>query len=805
MTSEERQSHPAATEQRSGIQIPTGFMEGNAFVDRNKERAILLAKVHDLAKGEQLRRRFKYFLWGFPILFVSFVSFLGLVVFFLIPTPLSGEVDEHRVLIAGIIGGLFALAILLILNGIADSSGLRPVFLQRVYLTFHIIPYESKGKGHSSLIFDANSIQDVTELKYDEIDSGKIEDISKLQSTIDSLDHTFENERLVAMQLSGIDNIVESQTSINIRSRTVEADSFVVKGINSMINLCVAGSPAVESGSLDFDNDAAQSQALEIRALEDRGDSIAQLNRINDEVRKVSVEFTDPLNHEIAEIEAFGSFVHDTQRDRWAVAQVEKNAPQFDNEEYGFSIGRYKARVSQGNELIQDFDDEDKDKLLGIPHEVVDILYKKIREGMTDLTTEHKRDMSKLQRESDRKISDLMEKADRSIRNYERTAQTNRNLLDTAIAERNQANLRIRTAKGWSSSTATENARIISAVNAASTRYDRATTKILEIKVKIEEAEHNAEMEKARSSENIVNQKASVEREVIDTTTSLGEQLRSKMAAIEKIINIRDRQLDLILSFLKHSLPEEFASHARPFVLRRSQLLEPASKIQREISSRIDELNQVLGHIHNLKSSITIDRPVTIHIPFWILHLARGSEKHIHVFTPSQIEKGNVSGGNWLKEKMGATQYLSALKPISTELAPLALALLARSDRATLLQESIQMPFAQEESGILAGHLDGLAREGLISERYATRVAKFWFSKSVGPNNKIEGKTLTETVFVDYQEQHSQVSGDADEEAINPEELLRGSNGPDNGVGIKKKTTKPKKKTTKPKKETKRK
>jgi hypothetical protein len=84
-----------------------------------------------------------------------------------------------------------------------------------------------------------------------------------------------------------------------------------------------------------------------------------------------------------------------------------------------------------------------------------------------------------------------------------------------------------------------------------------------------------------------------------------------------------------------------------------------------------------------------------------------------------------------------------------------------------LLQESIQIPFAQKESGILAGQLDGLAREGLISERYATRTAKFWSSKSVGPNNMMEGKTLTETVFVDYQEQHSQVSSDADEEAVN--------------------------------------
>ena len=750
MTSKEPQAHPTLTEQRSGIQIPTVFMEGNEFVDRNKERAILLAKVHDLAKGEQLRKRFKYFLWGFPILFVSF---LGLVVSFLIPTALSGEADEHGTLIAGIIGGLFALAILLILKGF--TRALRPVFLQRVYLTHHIIPYESEGRGHSSLIFDANSIQDVTELKYDEIDSGKIEDISKLQSTIDSLDHTFENERLVAMQLSGIDNIVESQTSINIRSRTVEADSFVVKGINSIINLCVAGSPAVESGSLDFDNNAAQSQALEIRALEDRGDSIAQLNRINDKVRKVSVEFSDPLNHDIAEIETFGSFVHDTQRDRWAIAQVEENVPQFDNEEYGFNIGRY--RVSPGNELILDFPDEDKDKLLGIPHEVIDILHRKIRGEMADLKTQHDRGIHKLQGESARTISGLTEQANRSISNYERKAETNRKLLDTAIDTRDQALSRIRTAEGWSSSTATERARIISAVNAASTRADRATTKIGEIKVTIEEAEHNAKMERARTSERIATQKASVEREVTNITTSLGEQLRSKMAGIEKIINIRDRQLDLTLSFLKRSLPEEIASHARPFVLRRSQVLEPASKIQKEIRSRIDDLNQVLGHIHNLKSSITIDRPVAIHIPFWILHLAGRSEKYIHVFTPSQIEKGNLSGGNWLKEKMGATQYLSAIKPISTELAPLALALLNRGDRATLLQESIQIPFAQKESGILAGLLDGLAREGLISEHYATRVAKFWSSKSVGPNDKMDGKTLTETVFVDYQEQHSQL------------------------------------------------
>ena len=759
MTSDEAQAGPAPTEQQSSIQIPTAFMVGNEFVDRDKERAILLAKVHDLVRGEQLRKRFKYFLWGCLTLFVSF----------LIPTSMLVGVDDSLAFYPAIF--LCALGIFLFLKGF--STALRPVFLQRVYLTHHIIPYESEGSGHSSLIFDANSIQDMTELKYDEIDSQKIEDIAKLHSTIDNLNHTFENERLVAIRLSEIDKIVESQTSINIKSRAVEANSFVIKGINSMIKLCSQGSPASESGRPGFDSDAAQAQALEIRALEGRGDSITKLNGINDKVRKVSIEFTNPLNHQITEIERFDSFVQESQSDRWFEASVEENVPEFDNEGYGFNIGRYN-----GKSLIRN-QNEHEDKLLSIPHKIIGTLYRNKTEEMTDLKTTHEREVQKLQGSSAREMAAAREKADRAIGAYRRRAQTNRNLLFTAIDERDQAYSRIREAQGWSTRTATENARRISAINAASTRFDRATTKIGELEVKIEEAEHNAEMEEARTSESNASIQSAVEKQISGTTTSLGTQLRSKMAGIEKIIDIRDKQLDLTLSFLRQSLPDEFASHARPFVLRRSQLLEPASRIQREISSRIDDLNQVLGHINGLKTGIAQDRPVEIHIPFWILHLSGRAEKHIHVFTPSQIEEGNVSRSNWLKEKMGAAQYLDAIKPISTALAPLARALLARGDRATLLQESIRIPFAQEESGVLAGQLDDLVREGLISERYATRVSKFWSSKSIGPNDKVDDKTLTETVFVDYQEQYSQLSGEADEEIINPEELLRKSNGND--------------------------
>jgi len=744
MPSEERQAKSASPELRSEIQIPTGFMEGSQeFVDRDKERAILLARIHDLANGEQLRKRFKYFLWGIPAIFASFFV---LVASFLIPT-LLGEVNEYPEVTVGIFLSWCALAILLILKGF--TTVLTPVSLEKVYLTYHIMPYSSEGTSHSSLIFDANSIQDVTELKYDEIDAGKIENISKLQSTIDNLDHTFENERLVVMRLSEIDNIVESQTSINIKSRTVEADSFVINGINSMINLCVPGSPVVELGSLDFDSDAAQAQVLEIRALEERGASLAQLNRINDKVGKVRDEFADPLTHEIAAIEAFGSFVHDTQRDRWAVANVEENVPEFDEESYGFNIGRYNAKA-----LIRS-ENEHGEKLLSIPHKIINLLQGKNIGEITDLKTTHDRAVLKLKGETDRKMAAAKEEADRTIMAFRRRAQTNRQLLETQIETANQAVERVREARGWSNRTATENARRMSAINAANTRYDRATTKIGELETKIEEANHNAEMEEARTSESNASIQASVERQVADTTTSLVTQLRSKMLGIERIINSRDRQLDLAWSFLKRSLPDELGSHARPFVLRRSQLLDHGFKIQREISSRIEDLNQVLGHIHNLKTDIAIDSPVEIHIPFWIVHLSGRYDKHVHVFTPSQIKSRGYVSSNWLKEKMGATQYLGNIQPVSKALIPMALSLLARGDRATLPQESIQIPFALEDSGILADQLNELVREGLISERYAARVATFWARKSVGKNDKKDDGTLTETVFVDDQVQRN--------------------------------------------------
>jgi hypothetical protein len=744
MPSEERQAKSASPELRSEIQIPTGFMEGSQeFVDRDKERAILLARIHDLANGEQLRKRFKYFLWGIPAIFASFFV---LVASFLIPT-LLGEVNEYPEVTVGIFLSWCALAILLILKGF--TTVLTPVSLKKVYLTYHIMPYSSEGTSHSSLIFDANSIQDVTELKYDEIDAGKISNISKLQSTIDNLDHTFENERLVVMRLSEIDNIVESQTSINIKSRTVEADSFVINGINSMINLCVPGSPVVELGSLDFDSDAAQAQVLEIRALEERGASLAQLNRINDKVGKVRDEFADPLTHEIAEVETFGSVVHDTQRDRWAVANVEENVPEFDYQEYGFIIGRYNANASASSK------NQYVDTLLSIPHKIVSILQRKSMREIADLEAIHQRDVLMLEGETARTIAEAKERADKAIHGFLQKAETHGRSMETAQDAYQQAQLRIQQASGFPGGTATERARRTSAINSARTRSDRAETKYQDAAAKFDEARNNAATGQERIKEVTETIQTAVEKQIAGTTESLGTQLRSKMVGTERIINARDRQLDLAMSFLTRSLPDEFASHARPFVLRREQLLEPASKIQGELSSRIDDLNQVLGHIHNLKTGIAIDRPVEMHIPFWIVNLSGRYDNHVHVFTPSQIKSRGYVPSNWLKEKMGATQYLDNIQPISRALIPMALSLLARSDNTTLLQESIQIPFAPEDSGILAGQLDELVRDGLITERYATRVATFWGSKSVGPNDKKLSKTLTETTFVDSQEQYN--------------------------------------------------
>ena len=73
MANERTSNQFPETKESSTIQIPTAVRVGDTFLDDKQELAVLLAKIHDLAKGEQLRNRFKYFLPGLLLIFVSFL------------------------------------------------------------------------------------------------------------------------------------------------------------------------------------------------------------------------------------------------------------------------------------------------------------------------------------------------------------------------------------------------------------------------------------------------------------------------------------------------------------------------------------------------------------------------------------------------------------------------------------------------------------------------------------------------------------------------------------------------------------
>jgi hypothetical protein len=735
----------------STLQIPTAVMVGDEFLDDEQELAVLLAKIHDLANGEQLRNRFKYFLRGLLLLFVSF----------LIP-PLIFLEFIPEIIILALAGGVSFWAILLIFKGF--SVAWRPLSLRKVYLTKYLVPYDSTENNHSTLVFDANSLHGDTNLRYSEITPDQIQEVIGIQSTIADQDRNFDSERQVAQTISEINRIVVSPVPTDIRSQVVKNDSVAIKGIQSVIAMSREGRPYFQSRTLRFTPDNARTQTIAIHDLENKRESLSALSDIREEIKRVSDEFIGPLDNQISEIEQYEAFVKKSQSDRWFQGEaVEEHTPEFDYGEFGLTIGRYKT--------FHTTSDENPLKLLNIPNKIIRRLQDLNKKDVDDLIESQKRELLGRKEESNREITKAREGADRKIQQLRSNVERAKLEYSYAEQERESALATYNEYSGKKAEYATERTSFQATARQAHKIISDRDKTMGELHARILKDEEDANEEEIRTQVSITEIRESVERQVSNSRTSVGTQVRSKMANIEKVVKVRDMQLDLAFTFLNRSLTDEFESHSRPFVLRRKQLFDPSTNTQNQIDSRIEDLIQVLGQINDLKTDIVVDTLTEIHIPFWIAELAKDSEKHIRVFTLGEIENRSESSGSWLKEKLGATQYLDSLKPVSNDLTSVALALQVGKSNADLLSNSIQIPLGQEESGLLTDKLSGLAEQGLISEQYANRVTKYWTSKSVGPNEKFDSRKFTETVFVHDQEQQGGISdsgGDAVESSALP-------------------------------------
>ena len=132
-------------------------------------------------------------------------------------------------------------------------------------------------------------------------------------------------------------------------------------------------------------------------------------------------------------------------------------------------------------------------------------------------------------------------------------------------------------------------------------KIDGAVAKIGLLVASIEEDEQKAEQEGIRTQESQASVRASLERQVSKSMASVGDQIRSQMAGIERVIDARDRQLDIAMMFLKRSLPEEFASHSEPFRRRKDVLSGSSFAIAHELDLRVANLNQALDQIQHLE------------------------------------------------------------------------------------------------------------------------------------------------------------------------------------------------------------
>lgn len=142
--------------------------------------------------------------------------------------------------------------------------------------------------------------------------------------------------------------------------------------------------------------------------------------------------------------------------------------------------------------------------------------------------------------------------------------------------------------------------------------------------------------------------------------------------------------------------------------------------LQKEIFSnleqRIEERKYVIDQIESFKVEFERNKPITLAIPFWVLVISKKEGDEVEVFPPMEIKRP-------AEPPVSDRKYVDFTVPIMQSLEMSAKYLnkddiLSQVKRTSVLNREIGKDVEKA--------LNGLVEDGLVAEKYATRIKEYY-------------------------------------------------------------------------------
>ena len=705
----ERSDEPIAGMETTSVWLPTAILESDQSVDSTKEKAFALLRAHHLAAQEHMDLQFKLILAGSALLVLSLVS-LGLS-FVLLD------------LIVGISG--FVLLLLLgagaLVYGTWIHKPLAVSSIRKTWWTAYLLPYRSEF-----LLFDADAVAPKNHIVYGDIPARKIRDI--VEDMPGQVPDSLDVERAFREELASIQEMCEQREQVDFETAVQDSDSPFVGAALSIVNRCEPGGPS-ESTSRALTLSNAIEQRDHIHALESSRYIIELLQESKDIIEEKTAPFITNLENSTGRVEQYIAYVRHKLMDRWfgeaqilgesttlttIMADRKQDASAVAAFDYEVSPMRVSGRDSLGHTSV-----------LSVLDPIIVNFEDRIEAGVLKVVQNSARIIHDRERQAENNIRVVEDSYTRSIRSIEqaierdeRQAESRRRDYDSVVSRANQAVDRANAEARREQPNRAVHDNAVSEANRLQGEADAIQRGYEDLLENIREQQSELANQRQEMSERIQEIRGQLREDIAQSKDSAREEIQRDREHLDRLYELRDGQLSILINFQKNVLDEELDLQSKPFIVRREDIHDVQMEITAGLMNRRDEQQAVVDQIEGLKVLAEIPQvPTTIHIPFWVVFL-ESSKGHDTITIPPQSVERPVE-----PPKKSGRKYVSISRDLSTSLSQIAGPI---GQGGGTIQEALNLPLTGPEAAAVSDALDALVFDQMLSPGYSKRIKKFF-------------------------------------------------------------------------------
>jgi len=604
--------------------ISSVIFEDNKITSTAKEQAFILGELYHKTAEKHLQLEFKSMVIGMILIL------LGIIVF------IWGGLQENTNLASLI---LIILALLIFVYGFFIDKPKKLVSLSKVYTVSYIMP------NASALIIDGTDIVPDQTLEYKDL---PLDEIEALSEKLPDSHASFNDEQQLITTVQDKQRLLGDLRPFSITTPALLKNDTYAKAILDCMEISQEGKPEYGILNVKLDYQTALEHANKIRYLSDLGGSVSVLNREKDTIIKRANPFMQNLENCINDVDSYFNQVISIQNDHF-FSGININEDPYVDKMYGYGIIPHQYHISKESNVeehitlnpvqnaIDILDDESKD--------IISMSVKNVERTINQRTQSCEDMVDQIEANTRVQSSQMHSQIMAKFNEYEDLNKRRESLnlqIDNQFEDQKDYNQKIRNEKYQQYPDQSLINQYQMLANECDRRVDDLSFQRDGLSDQISSVQHEQKriteqrdqlIDQANS--NIENTKRKAEQDINQLQNELLEELQTRRAHIEPIIEARDRMLSMIEGSIESVILSKNDRHRKPFEVRLTEIQDLLNQTLSELEVRSEERSVILEQIDSIRFDISIDKPISIMIPYWIACLEE-KERMEYVILPLQ-------------------------------------------------------------------------------------------------------------------------------------------------------------------------